>query len=110
MKGAEMYRDIITMCWSIKEVNRNLSDRMATADFSIEYLKKACLNLSDLVRDLGKEMPDEALEVVNDKGQKIKFSLSDIADMLQDSKKILEYRLIDLIDSWARRQYEKSAR
>jgi hypothetical protein len=98
------------MCWSIKEVNKNLSDRRATTDFSIEYLKRACLKLSNLIRDLGKEMPDEALEVVNDKGQKIKFSLSDIADMLQDSKKILEYRLIDLIDSWARRQYEKSAR
>ena len=105
-----MYRDIITMCWSIKQVNRNLSDRMATADFSIKYLNKACLKLSDLIRDLAKEMPDVALEVVNDKGQKIKFSLSDIADMLQDSKKILEFRLIDLIDSWARQQYEKSVR
>ena len=79
---------------------------MATADFSIKYLNKACLKLSDLIRDLAKEMPDVALEVVNDKGQKIKFSLSDIADMLQDSKKILEFRLIDLIDSWARQQYE----
>ena len=105
-----MYRDIITMCWSIKEVNRNLSDRRATADFSIEYLKRACLKLSNLIRDLGEEMPDVALEVVNDKGQKIKLSLSDIADMLQDFKKILEYRLIDLLDSWARQQYEKSAR
>ena len=82
---------------------------MATADFSIEYLKKACLKLSNLIRDLGKEMPDVALEVINDKGQKINFSLSDIADMLQDSKKILEFRLIDLIDSWAGQQYEKSA-
>ena len=105
-----MYRDIITMCWSIKEVNRNLSDRMTTADFSIEYLKKACLKLSDLIRDLGKEMPDEALEVVNDEGQKKRFSLPDVADMLQDSRKILEYRLIDLIDSWARLQCEKSAK
>jgi hypothetical protein len=110
MTGAEMYRDIITMCWSIKEVNKNFSDRRATADFSIEYLKKACLKLSNLIRDLGKEMPDVALEVINDKGQKINFSLSDIADMLQDFKKILEYRLIDLLDGWARQQYEKSAR
>ena len=98
------------MCWSIKEVNRNLSDRMATADFSIEYLKRACLKLSNLIRDLGKEMPDVALEVVNDRGQKKKLSLSEIAEMLQDFKKILEYRLIDLLDSWARQQYEKSAR
>ncbi|MDD1752845.1 MAG: hypothetical protein LUQ38_07140 [Methanotrichaceae archaeon] len=104
MRGAEMYRDIITTCWSIKQVNRNLSDRMATTDFSIKYLNEACLKLSDLIRDLAKEMPDVALEVVNDKGQKVKFSLSDIADMLQDSKKILEFRLIDLIESWARQQ------
>ena len=83
---------------------------MATADFSIEYLKRACLKLSDLIRDLAKEMPDVALEVVNDKGQKIKFSLSDVAVMLQNPKKILEFRLIDIIDSWARQQYEKSAR
>jgi hypothetical protein len=54
--------------------------------------------------------PDVALDVVNDKRQEIKFSLSDIADMLQDSKKIIEFRLIDLIDSWAREQYKKSAR
>ncbi len=97
------------MCWSIKEVNKNLSDRLFTADFSIEFLKKACLKLSDFIKDLGEEMPDEVLEVVNDKGQKIEFSLSDIANMLLDSKKILEYRLIDLIDSWARQQYVKSA-
>ena len=97
------------MCWSIKQVNKNLSDRMAISDYSIEYLKKACLELSDLIRDLSKEMPDEALEAINDKGQKLKFSLPDIADMLQDSKKILEYRLIDLVDSWARQEHEKSA-
>jgi len=83
---------------------------MATTDYSIEYPKRACLKLSDLIRDLAKEMPDVALEVVNDKGQKAKFSLSDIADMLQDPKKILEFRLIDIIDSWARQQYEKAAR
>ena len=104
-----MYREIVTMCWSIKQVNKNLSDRMAISDYSIEYLKKACLELSDLIRDAGKEMPDEVLEVINDQGRKSKFPFSDIADMLQDSKKILEYRLIDLIDSWAKQEHEKSA-
>jgi len=37
-----MYRDILTMCWSIKEVNRNLSDRKPISEFSIKYLKNAC--------------------------------------------------------------------
>jgi hypothetical protein len=101
MNGAKMYRDIKTICWSIKEVNRNLSDRKATADFSIKYLNKACQQLSELIRDLSKEMPNEAIDAENDKGQKMNLSLGDIAEMLKDSKKILEYHLIDLIDSWS---------
>jgi hypothetical protein len=46
-------------------------------------------------------MPNEAIDAENDKGQKMKLSLGDIAEMLQDSKKILEYHLIDIIDSWS---------
>ena len=102
MNGAKMYRDIITICWSIKEVNRNLSDRKATADFSIKYLNKACQQLSELIGDLSMEMPNETIEAVNGKGQKMRLYLGDIAEMLEDSKKILEYHLIDLIDNWAK--------
>ncbi|MCJ7443196.1 MAG: hypothetical protein MUO26_01470 [Methanotrichaceae archaeon] len=107
MSGAKMYRDILTICWSIREVNKNLSDRKSTVDFSIKYLNKACLKLSESIRDLSKEMPNEAIDAVNEKGQKIKLSLNDISDMLQDPKKILEYHLIDLIDGWARTKAEK---
>jgi hypothetical protein len=97
-----MYGDIITICWSIREVNRNLSDRKTTADFSIKYLNKACLQLSELIGDLSIKMPNETIDATNDKGQRMRLYLGDIAEMLQDSRKILEYHLIDLIDSWAK--------
>jgi hypothetical protein len=55
-----MYRDILTMCWSIKEVNRNLSDRKSVTDYSIKYLKNACSELAGMIRELGMSMPGEA--------------------------------------------------
>ena len=58
-QGAEMFRDILTTCWSIKEVNKNLADRKPTSDYSIRYLKKACSVLAGHIRELGKSMPDE---------------------------------------------------
>ena len=61
LEGAEMYRDILTTCWSIKEVNKNLSDRKSTSDLSIKYLKNACSVLAGQMRDMGKSMPNEVL-------------------------------------------------
>lgn len=96
------YRDILTMCWSIKEVNRNLTDRKATSDYSIRYLKNACSELALMVRDAGKSMPDEAIGVVDKAGKKKSFALKDVAEMLYDARKIVELNLIDNIDRWAR--------
>lgn len=97
-----MYRDILTMCWSIKEVNRNLSDRKPIADYSIKYLKNACADLAGIIRQVEKSAPSEAIEVVDSKGQKRTFSLREVADMLYDTRKIMELNLINNIDSWAR--------
>ncbi len=99
--GANMYRDILTMCWSIKEVNKNLSDRKAIADYSIKYLKNACADLAGLIRQVDKSIPNEAIEVVDSKGQKKTFTLKEVADMLYDARKIMELNLINNIDSWA---------
>ncbi len=96
------YRDILTMCWSIKEVNRNLSDRKATSDYSIRYLKNACSELALMVREVGKTMPGEAIEVVDKAGRKKSLALKDVAEMLYDARKIVELNLIDNIDRWAR--------
>jgi phosphoribosyl-ATP pyrophosphohydrolase len=97
-----MYRDILTMCWSIREVNRNLSDRRSTADYSIKYLKDACANLAGIIKQVDKSVPGEAIEVVDSKGKKRTFSLKEVADMLYDARKIRELNLIDNIDRWAR--------
>ena len=37
-----MYRDILTICWSIKEVNRNLSDRKSVTDL-LDKVPEKCL-------------------------------------------------------------------
>lgn len=97
-----MYRDILTICWSIKEVNRNLTDRKSTSDFSIKYLKNACSNLAGLMRETGKSMPDERLEVIDKSGAKKSISLHEVAEMLYDPRKIVELNLIDNISRWAR--------
>ncbi len=96
-----MYGDILTICWSIKEVNRNLSDRQATSDYSIKYLKKGCSDLALMMRELGRTLPNEKMEVVDKNGQKKAFSLNEVSDMLYDTKKILELNLIDNISRWA---------
>ena len=100
--GAEMYRDILTICWSIKEVNKNLSDRKSTSDFSIKYLKNACSNLAGLMREMGKSMPKEVIEVVDRNNAKKSFSLNEVAEMLYDTRKIVQLNLIDNISRWAR--------
>ena len=102
--GAEMYKDIITICWSIREVNRNLSDRQSTSDYSIRYLKKACSDLAVMMRDLGRTAPDGKIEVIDKNGQKKLFSFNQVSDMLYDTKKILEFNLIDNISQWAQAQ------
>jgi hypothetical protein len=100
--GAEMYRDILTTCWSIKEVNKNLSDRKSTSDLSIKYLKNACSVLAGQMRDMGKSMPKEVIEVVDKKGEKKSFTMREVAEMLYDTRKIIELNLIDNISRWAR--------
>lgn len=101
-----MYRDILTMCWSIKEVNKNLSDRKSVIDYSIKYLKNACSELARMIRELDMSMPGEAIEVTDNKGQMRRIYLSDISEMLYDARKIVELNLIDNIDHWARMHLE----
>jgi hypothetical protein len=101
-----MYRDILTMCWSIKEVNKNLSDRKSVTDYSIKYLKNACSELAGMIRELGMSMPSEAIEVTDKKGQMRRIYLKDISEMLYDARKIVELNLIDNIDRWARMHLE----
>jgi hypothetical protein len=101
-EGAEMYRDILTICWSIKEVNKNLTDRKSTSDFSIKYLKNACSVLAGQMREISKSMPKEILEVVDKKGEKKSFTLHEVAEMLYDTRKIMELNLIDNISRWAK--------
>jgi ABC-type phosphate transport system auxiliary subunit len=97
-----MYRDILTICWSIKEVNKNLTDRKSTSDFSIKYLKNACSVLAEEMRVLGKSMPKEVLELVDKNGGKKSFTLHEVAEMLYDTRKIVELNLIDNISRWAK--------
>jgi hypothetical protein len=99
-----MYRDILTMCWSIKEVNKNLSDRKATADYSIKYLKDACAELARQIRDVSESRADEKIEVVDKAGITRSLSLKEVSEMLYDARKIMELNLIDNIDRWARVQ------
>jgi len=97
-----MYRDILTMCWSIKEVNKNLADRKATSDYSIAYLKNACSELALMVREAGKASPGDCIEVIDKTGKKKSFALKEVAEMLYDARKIMELNLIDNIDRWAK--------
>jgi hypothetical protein len=97
-----MYENVITMCWSIREVNKNLQDRESMADYSIEYLKRACKDLS-LMLATGKGADlDEEIEVVNRAGKATKFTIGEVAEMLGDAKKIIEFNLIDHVDKWAK--------
>ncbi len=97
-----MYRDILTICWSIKEVNKNLADRKSTSDFSIKYLKNACSLLAGQMQKISKSMPQEVLDVVDKKGLKKCFTMHEVAEMLYDTRKIVELNLIDNISLWAR--------
>ena len=96
-----MYKDILTMCWSIKEVNKNLSDRKSISEYSIKYLKNACSELASMMRKMAKSMPDETLEVVDKTGHKKSIALKDVAEMLYDARKIMELNLIDNVGNWA---------
>jgi hypothetical protein len=95
-----MYRQIITKCWSIREVNKNLVDRETTKNYSIKFLKKSCDELAFMLRSMNN--PDEEIVVVNQKGTRKKFDLQEVADMLSDVRKIFEWNLIDCIDQWAK--------
>jgi hypothetical protein len=97
-----MYRDVITLCWSIKEVNKNLTDRKSTSDLSIKYLKNACRLLAGHLREMSKSDPREAIEVIDKKGGKKSFALAEVAEMLYDTRKIIELNLIDNIAAWAK--------
>jgi len=97
-----MYRDILTICWSIREVNKNLNDRKSTSDYSIKYLKNTCSVLAEQMRKISKSMPKEVLEVVDKKGEKMSFTMREVAEMLYDTRKIVELNLIDNISRWAK--------
>ena len=98
----KMYDKVITMCWSIKEVNKNLQDRESMADYSIEYLKKACSDLSEMLASEKSVDLDEEMEVLNRAGNATKFTVGEVAEMLRDTKKIIEFNLIDHVDQWAK--------
>jgi lipoate synthase len=104
LQGAKMYQDILTICWSIKEVNKNLADRKQLTDYSIKYLKNACSELAGMIREVRSSRPQEAIEILSKDGQKKSLALKDIAEMLSDPRKIVELNLIDNIDLWARTQ------
>lgn len=97
-----MYSDILTMCWSIKEVNRNLSDREPLIDYSVGYLKKACARLGEMLINIDSQYPGEEISVRDGSGRERRFSLKEIAKMLLDAKKVVEFNIIDNIESWAR--------
>lgn len=103
-----MYRDILTTCWSIKEVNRNLADRKSTSDYSIKYLKNSCSSLAGLMREMGRAHPKESLDVVDGQGKKRSFALQEVSDMLYDTRKIVELNLIDNISRWAKEKLPAS--
>ncbi len=103
-----MYDKIITMCWSIKEVNRNLADREAImVDYSISYLNETCSKLSDVLTSSGLDL-GEKIEVVNTAGISNVLTLGEVADMLNDAKKIIEFNLIDNVNRWARSKSERA--
>ncbi len=97
-----MYQNILTICWSIKEVNKNLADRTQLTDYSIKYLKNACSELAGMIREIGVSQPQDAIDVVGKNGQKKSFAFRDVSEMLYDPRKIVELNLIDNIDLWAR--------
>jgi hypothetical protein len=97
-----MYENVITMCWSIREVNKNLQDRESMADYSIEYLKRACKDLSQMLATGKGADLDEEIEVVNRAGKATKLTIGEVAEMLGDAKKIIEFNLIDHVDKWAK--------
>jgi hypothetical protein len=97
-----MYQNILTICWSIKEVNKNLADRTQLTDYSIKYLKNACSELAGMIREIGVSQSQDAIDVVSKNGQKKSFALRDVSEMLYDPRKIVELNLIDNIDLWAR--------
>lgn len=106
--GCEMYNNILTMCWSIKEVNKNLSDRDTMTDYSVGYLKKACSDLSTILTSGGANL-EEVIEVVDRTGETKRFTLREVAKMLSDAKKIIEFNLIDHVDQWARNRSEDTS-
>jgi len=97
-----MYRDIATMCWSIKEVNKNLGDRAPVGDYSVSYLKGSRSKLASMLKELDSNSPGEEINVVDQEGRTRRFPLGDVALMLSDVKKIVELNLIDHIEEWAR--------
>jgi transposase len=97
-----MYENVVTMCWSIREVNKNLQDRESMTDYSIEYLKKACSDLAKMISSGKNAELKEEIEVVNRAGEATKFTLGEVAEMLGDAKKIIEFNLIDHVDQWAK--------
>lgn len=96
-----MYSQIITICWSIRQVNRNLSDRKSLSDYSIKYLRDACLKLGDMLTQVDQVNPGEEIKVTDHDGKVRAFSLKEVAKMLSDAKKIREFQLIDHVDKWA---------
>lgn len=76
----KMYDDVITMCWSIREVNRNLQDRESMTDYSIEYLKKACRDLSEMIASGKAADLEEEVEVVNRSGKAAEFKMAEVAE------------------------------
>ena len=97
-----MYQDMLTICWSIKEVNKNLSDRKQLTDYSIKYLKNACMELAEMIKKMASSRTGDQIVVISKNGQKKPFALSEIAEMLYDPRKIVELNLIDNVDQWAR--------
>jgi len=102
-----MYNNILTMCWSIREVNKNLSDRDTMTNYSVGYLKKACSDLSTILTSSGADLEEE-IEVVDRTGETKRFTLREVAEMLSDAKKIIEFNLIDHVDQWARNRSDTS--
>ncbi len=97
-----MYSDILTMCWSIKEVNKNLSDREPLVDYAVRYLKNSCARLGDMLLRIDSESPGEEITVKDRDGRERRFSLKEIAKMLLDAKKVVEFNIIDNVELWAR--------
>lgn len=84
-----MYRDILTIVlWSIKEVNRNLSDRKPISEFSIKYLKNFCSTLARMIGRQAESMPGEAGGCGQGGGAKKSFTLKEVSEMLYDPREL----------------------